>query len=94
MDQHDEYDYSDSYSYRALSAVFVRKLDEQINQQITNLIAAPASAHDKVAGMIVGLQKAKSLIEETAKKVAADNEGQRSLKLVTLGNETTIEWGV
>jgi hypothetical protein len=93
MDQ-DEYEYSDSYSYRALSAAFTSKLDEQIAQQITNLIAAPAQAHDKIAGTIVGLQKAKSLIEDTAKRYARDNETQRSLKLVTLGNEQTIEWGV
>jgi len=94
MDQ-DDYEYSDSYSYRALSAAFTRKLDEQISQQITNLIACPASAHDKVAGMIVGLQKAKSIIEETAKRSAQDNEHQRSLKLVTLGNDGhAIEWGV
>jgi len=92
MDNED-FDYSDSYSYRALAAVFVRKLEEQINQQITNLIAAPASSHDKIAGMIMGLQKAKSTVEDQSKRFARDDK-QQTLQLVTLGESGSIEWGV
>lgn len=90
----DDYDYSDSHSYRTLAEAVTHKLDEQINQQISNLIAAHADHHDKIAGQIVGLQKAKQLLQDTAKRHAMAEDAQPSLVFVDTPRPSPVKWGV
>jgi len=89
----DDLTYSDSYSHRALAAAFTHKLDEKIRASISNLIAADAAKHDKIAGQIMGLQQAKQVIEDLA-RIYVQQE-QPSLKLVSIGETgPKVDWGL
>ncbi len=72
--------------------ILIAKIDEQISSHISKLIATDHTGHDNIAGMIKGLQKAKSIALEHGKKFNAhlDDDEYDGKVVVSMASGVTL----